>query len=507
MDLSTIKQVLFPIILFSLSYAFGQYQCNDDPLRQIYPNQNMCLLLNNIPVELQNLPYGVYPNTDLYNTDRFNYNKRFNVFPHAIFIPDTYAQVIYVVSILKQYNLPFALRSGGHCFGPGSLSSGYVIDLRNFNAIIPDVANQQVFIGAGARLGNVVETLGALDFAIPTGTCPSVGITGLALAGGIGFLTRQLGLTCDSILNITLLTADLQIIQVNKTTNPDLFWAMCGAGSGSFGIVLDMTFQMYYLPQVSALQLTFNWDAKKIFTIFRAWQHWITMLPDSISTEFQFANTNGQSKVVISALKTGAEQFNEWKAVFNKFDPSILFTTGSYTDAASIFAVTPTPPFIKAKSKFLFKPLCKPGIAVVIDFFDALNNSSTDFNISFTFGAAGGKSAQGDTAYFARHAFEYFFMFIRWNFQQESEGALSLMNELYDAISRYVSPFSYANLVDFDISVNYLIAYYGNKINRLIRVKNAYDPLNLFTWRQAIPLSFTSPIAQKIKAKYCQLSS
>ena len=134
------------------------YVCSDDPLLQIYPNQNMCALLSTIPAALQNLDYVMYPNCDVYNTNRFNYNKRFNLFPTAIIVPQTQAQVQYVFQVLIENNLPFAVRSGGHCYGPGSLSSGYIIDLRNFNTITPDIGNNTVTIGAGCHLGEVISS-------------------------------------------------------------------------------------------------------------------------------------------------------------------------------------------------------------------------------------------------------------------------------------------------------------------------------------------------------------
>ena len=118
-----------------------------------------CTLWSSIPPELQNLPYGVYPDTPGYNIERFNYNKRFNVHPKAIFNPRTYHEAVYVLSSLKEYRLDFAVRSGGHCFEPGSLSNDYILDLGEFNAIIPSIEKEEVFIGAGARLQDVINTL------------------------------------------------------------------------------------------------------------------------------------------------------------------------------------------------------------------------------------------------------------------------------------------------------------------------------------------------------------
>src|SRR5581483_10938998 len=116
----------------------------------------------------------------------------------------------------------------------------------------------------GTHLGGVIQELGRIGYAIPTGTCPSVGVTGLALGGGIGFLTRKYGLTCDAIRCLTMVNADGEIIQVDKVDHPELFWAMCGAGGGSFGIVLDFTFKMFYVPKVQLLKLSWEWEPKLV---------------------------------------------------------------------------------------------------------------------------------------------------------------------------------------------------------------------------------------------------
>jgi FAD/FMN-containing dehydrogenase len=500
--------VILAIVIDQTLYGFYncQYQCSTDPLQQIYPNQNMCQLLNGIPVELQNLPYVMYPNCDIYNTNRFGYNKRFNVFPYGIIVPDRVDQVTYVLQILKKYNLPFAVRSGGHCYGPGSLSLGYIIDLRNFNSIIPDIPNQRAYIGAGCRLGQVIETLGALNYAIPTGTCPSVGITGLALGGGIGFLARAYGLTCDAIVSITLMTADGTIIEVNQQNHPNLFWALRGAGATAFGIALGFTFKMEYIPVVSFLTLTWAWDPKRIPAIFNAWQQWITTLPDTITTELDFRYTNGQSQVSVEALKVGTEPFTEWQAPFGHLNPIVKLYQGNYLGAVDLFASTYTMPFSKVKSKFLMAPLAEAGIKIVINFFSQLQETACNHLVFFSFGSTyGGAISRGDTAYFPRHAFASLYQFIYWQYEYQSDGSLNLIRQAYRDIAPYTSEYSYANLVDYDLGANYLHAYYGNHIRRLIHVKNIYDPTNVFTWNQAIPLEYTlqSNLSENIQQKYC----
>ena len=117
--------VLFLIIniwstsLLDAACMCSTYTCTTDPLMQFYPNQNMCALLNTIPPALQNLSYAIYPNCDAYNTNRFDYNKRFNEFPTAIITPQTQSDLQYVFQAITHNNLPFAVRWAAIAMGQG----------------------------------------------------------------------------------------------------------------------------------------------------------------------------------------------------------------------------------------------------------------------------------------------------------------------------------------------------------------------------------------------------
>ncbi len=499
--------MLLVLVNTSLFGMTGCYPCNTDPLMQIYPNQNQCALLNSIPPALQGLSYVLYPNCDVYNTYRFNYNKRFNVFPTAIIMPETQTELQYAFQVLTSNNLPFVVRSGGHCYGPGSLTSGYIIDLRNFNEIIPNTSNNTVTIGAGCHLGDVISALGAINYAIPTGTCPSVGVSGLALGGGIGLLGRAYGLTTDSIISMTVLTADGTIIEVTQNTYPDLFWALRGAGANAFGIVLNFTFTMYYIPTVSLLKLSWAWNPAQAAQIFDAWQQWFPTQSKNITSELVFVYKNGQVTLKLSALKVGAAPFTEWQSTFKSFNPTVSLYQGTYLGAADIFASNYTQPFSKVKSKFLFSPLSAAGIAKVIDIMNQLANNPCPYLLFLEFGGgSGGAVAQGDTSYYPRTAYASLFEFIYWQYEFQQEGALNLIRQSYNALAPYTSPFSYANLVDYDLGASYLYAYYGSNIDRLLQIKNKYDPNNIFTWRQGIPLEYVpqSLLNQAIQQKYCK---
>lgn len=449
-----------------------------------------------VPPELQNLSYGIYPTSVQYNTARFNHNKRFNIFPQAIFTPTQYSEVAYVLGILKQRHLHFSVRSGAHCHEPGSLSSGYVIDLRNFNSIIPDTANNEVFIGAGCILSDVINTLGQLDYAIPTGTCPSVGATGLTLGGGIGLLGPAYGLTCDSVKSITLLTADLNIIEVNEANYPDLFWALRGGGNGSYGIVLGITFTMYYIPEVSFYELIWEWDAEKIIPIMEKWQTWVKTLPDSVSSVLGVRHPNHICAmpdeapplvIRVFGLKVGSEPFTEWENAFQCLNPQVNIFQGRYVDISKYWATESPLPFNKSKSRILMEPVTKKVMKQVDQFFRKLESHDADFLVYFNFEAFGGKIAENETAFFPRDAFGWWYQTYYWQNEDETQQILSLSRDFYAKIPKEVSNYCYANIVDYDLGKRYLQAYYGDHVDQLICIKNIYDPTNLFHWKQSIP--------------------
>jgi hypothetical protein len=448
-----------------------------------------------IPPELQCLPYAVYPDSLEYNTERLNFNKRFVYFPKAIFFPTNNKEIQYVLSVLKRYGLAFAIRSGRHCMEPGSLSSDYIIDLSKFK-VIKILNDNSVFIGAGAQLGDVLARLGRLNFAIPTGTCPTVGISGLAGGGGIGLLVRQFGLTCDSVVSITLLNADAQIIEVDAHHYADLFWALRGGGNGSYGIVLGWTFLMYHIPKATFYELMWEWDPNIIAPIMNAWQAWVQGLSPQISSVLAIRHSNQLCAepdkspplvIRIFGLKIGDEPFKEWENAFKTLNPEVKLFRGGYGELSRYWAKESTLPFNKCKSRILREPVGDNTISLVTQFFNELEGQDPEALIYFEFEAFGGAVPRGHTAFFPRKAFGWWLQAYYWAEQEQNSEILALSRKFYSEIPNDVSEFCYANIVDYDLGPTYLYKYYGDHVQPLIDIKRKYDPTDLFSWRQGIP--------------------
>lgn len=450
-------------------------------------NQNAFKLLDAIPLELQNLPYATYPNDPAYNTFRFNFNKRFNVFPKAIIAPRTFEEAQYVFNALKVNALDFSIRSGGHCFEPGSLSSEYIFDLNNFNSIIPDIPSERVYIGSGCLLNNVIATLGAIGYAIPTGTCPTVCVTGLTLGGGIGLLVRSFGLTCDSVVSITLLTAKGEVIEVSENNYPDLFWALRGGGNGSYGIVLGWTFKMHAVPVCSFYELAWDFDKEKAYCIIRTWQKWVAKLPSTINSSIRLEYREGTIVIRIIGLKIGSDPFTEWKKAFSKCNPRIRIEQGSYLSTVPLWSSQPSLPFNKSKSKILLEPISKKVTKDIVRYLESLNQNKQNLRIFLNFDAFGGNLFRFESAFPFRKAFGWWYFAAYWPYQTQDALAKGLIDEIYNEVSPHVSKYSYANATDYDLGRKYLKAYYNQNVNRLIEIKNKYDPENCFKWKQSIP--------------------
>ena len=150
-----------------------------------------------------------------------------------------------VVSLACETGLELAVRSGGHSVAGHSVSDGgIVLDLSAMKALEIDVEQRIAWAETGLTAGEYTSATGAHGLATGFGDTGSVGIGGITLGGGVGYLTRKYGLTLDSLLAADIVTADGQLLRVNATNHPDLFWAIRGGG-GNFGVATRFKFQLH----------------------------------------------------------------------------------------------------------------------------------------------------------------------------------------------------------------------------------------------------------------------
>ena len=158
--------------------------------------------------------------------------------------------VVRVVNLARESGLELAVRSGGHSTAGHSVSEGgIVLDLSNMKDLQIDLESRTAWAETGLTAGEVTTALGAHGLAVGFGDTGSVGIGGITLGGGVGYLVRKYGLTIDSLLAAEVVTADGQIRHVDEHTHPDLFWAIRGGG-GNFGVVTRFKFRLHEVPTV-----------------------------------------------------------------------------------------------------------------------------------------------------------------------------------------------------------------------------------------------------------------
>ncbi|AJF97037.1 Fad-linked oxidase domain protein [Pandoravirus inopinatum] len=247
-----------------------------------------------------------YPWDDAYNTERLIYNKRVNVFPQAIVYAHGAEDIRRVLAWTLDHGVPFSVRSGGHSPEGYSMTTGVVIDMSRMDSLLVSPDASEVAIGAGALIGPTYLRLqtgdtGAKDtrghgpggLIVPMGTCANVGIAGLTQGGGVGFLMRRWGLTCDNLVAAEVVLADGRLVRADADgPNADLFWALRGAGGGNFGIVTRFVYRAHRLRWVILFEVAFAWD--DAVTVADAWQRWAPTAPDRLTSQLTFEPAAGR---------------------------------------------------------------------------------------------------------------------------------------------------------------------------------------------------------------------
>jgi FAD/FMN-containing dehydrogenase len=420
------------------------------------------------------------------------------------------------LAFARQFGLPLAPRAGGHSFAGYSTTTGLVVDVTQMNTVKIDALAGRAVIGAGARLIDVYATLAQVGVALPAGSCPTVGIAGLTLGGGVGVLGRKFGLTCDNLLAAEVVLADGRVLTCDATHDPDLFWALRGGGGGNFGVVTSFSFQVH--PVNTLVVFTLNWAWSSAMDVVDAWQHWAPQAPDELwsnclllASSNQHANpiarVNGVYVGGVAPLETLLDhlvgQIGVAPTSRYVFEDSLLDTmlveAGCYGHPVSechlpsqnaqgqVPRVT-----AGARSDYFTNLLPRQGISALVSAISQRQTSSTlgDGGIGLdAYGGSINRVAADATAFVHRSAL--FSAQYSANFSvSDPENVIAAnhtwLNDIWQAMRPYASGASYQNYIDPELS-DWQQAYYGANLARLRRVKATYDPGALFHFAQSIP--------------------
>lgn len=497
----------------------------------------------------------IFPWDVQYGNSRFNVNHRFNVLPLMIVVATTEKHVIKALRFSNKYKIEISLRGGRHCAENFSLSSGMIIDQGQRQCVQVDAKNRTMIVQPGVLIGpTIAELWNKYRLFVPSGLCSSVALNGLVLGGGMGFSQRQYGLTCDSLLEVSVVLANgggggscgggggagggsggsssggsgsgghgsrsrsRQVVASNKE-NTDLFWALRGAGNGNFGIVTSLKFQLYPVENVTVIELTFAFCQLK--KVWRTFQRLAYKLPREITLELnvatQTSNDPGAAAVAAATMTTATvaaaatattttaarplpklsiigQSFATAKDTRKILSPLLTLCqehkieSMTYPDAARSFgAGLSRLPFYKNKNAFINTTRWPSTAIETIG--RAFSSSDAPPDSVLELDAMGGAIkdvAPTGTAFVARD--QKYWMLLQTNWSQETSAArhVGWITDLYQRLSPHFSGLVYANQPDVAIK-DYLTAYYGQNVPRLIQVKTAVDPTNVFKFQQSIP--------------------
>jgi FAD/FMN-containing dehydrogenase len=226
----------------------------------------------------------IQPGDPTYDEIRKVYNGMHDRRPAVIVLAAGVADVIATVRFAREYDLVLAVRGGGHSApGFGTCEGGLVLDLRRMRGIRVDPGLRTVRAEGGCTLGDVNHATYAFGLATPFGIASTTGIAGLTLGGGIGYLTRRCGLSCDNLLSADVVTADGAFITCSAEREEDLFWAIRGGG-GNFGVVTSFEFRLHPVADILGGPIFFPLDGD----VVRSYRDFILDAPEELGALFAF---------------------------------------------------------------------------------------------------------------------------------------------------------------------------------------------------------------------------
>jgi FAD/FMN-containing dehydrogenase len=438
----------------------------------------------------------VQPGDEIYDEARKVYNGMIDRHPRLIARCADAADVIAAVDFARENGLPIAVRGGGHNgAGLGVVDDGLVIDLSLMNSVRVDPSASTVRVEGGATSGDVDHATHPFGLAVPFGIVSTTGVAGLTLGGGTGYLTRKYGLTLDNLLEADVVLADGSFVTVSATEHPDLFWALRGGG-GNFGVVTSFVFRAHPVSTVYAGPIF--WDATHAKAVMQAYRDYLPEAPEELG--------------IFVGLKTVPSMDPFPREGWGKRACAII---GAYNGPASdgekalapILETVPAPifnwmsemPFPAIQG--LFDPFFPKGLQWYWrgDFVNELPDEAIDAHIAqaarapselslmhlYPIDGAVHRVGKEETAFSYRES--------RWSMviagidpDPANKGAVSAWaKEYWETLHPYSAGGAYVNFL-MEEGQERVQATYRDNYDRLVAIKNEYDPTNLFRVNQNI---------------------
>ncbi|MEU6221938.1 FAD-binding oxidoreductase [Streptomyces sp. NPDC047022] len=452
----------------------------------------------------------VRPGDHAWPTAHQLYNTRFDSLkPAAVAYVAHADDVRTVMAYAKAHGVKVSIRNGGHSYAGWSSGDGrLIIDVGKLNQI--RAGGGEAVVGAGSKLIDVYRALTAKGVTIPAGSCPTVGVSGLTLGGGHGVVSRAYGLTCDSLTQATLITADGKQVVANATQNKDLFWALRGAGNGNFGVVTELRFKTHPAPQAVSAYLTWPWA--KAADVLRAWQEWGPTQPDEIWSSCHLENGGGTPTVSVAAFSLGTygelqNAVDRLAAKVGAHARSVSLKRHTYEGAMEAYAGCSSFPTAAqchlpgstpgrspqgalgretyaARSDFFDRSIPDAGIQTLLKQVAAVRGGAG--SVAFTaLGGAVNRVSPTSTAFVHRRSRMLAQYIASWGAGSSGTAAQAWLTSAHTSMQSYASGAAYQNYTDPTLT-NWRKAYYGDAATRLAQLKHQYDPNGFFTFPQSL---------------------
>ena len=400
----------------------------------------------------------------------------------------------------RESGTPIAVRSGGHNYAGYSTGPGLVINLGQMRDIEVDDADGTVKAQPGARNTMIYAGLEPHGVAISAGRCPTVAVGGLVLGGGIGFSSRKLGLTCDHLTEAEVVTAAGELVRASESENPDLFWALRGGGGGNFGVSTSFTFTTKPVSDVGLYDLAWDWrDAEAVFAAF---QELFTSAPNEFSARLGVGRPGGEgAKPGELSLNALGQYFGPVAELRELLAPALaagrvrkqLIARRTFWQAKEhFFHNTPVDGFA-VNSAYLDEPLAGAGLEALLRAVESWPGSSNPDGAGAAVFASGGaiNEVPADaTAFVHRDKFALLATETSWtpaDSHKTIDANLTWLRDLRESLAPSASGSAYQNFIARD-QPDWQRAYYGSNLERLVEVKNQFDPEDVFSFEQSIPL-------------------
>ncbi len=439
---------------------------------------------------------ALVPGSAGYDETRSIWNAMVDRKPAAIVDCRSESDVVHAVDFARQHGVLLSICGAGHNIaGNAVCDGGLMISFRKMTAVEVDPSTRRVTVQPGATLGDVDGATQEHALAVPTGINSTTGIAGLTLGGGIGWLGRKHGLTIDSLRSARVVLADGSVVTASESENADLFWGLRGGG-GNFGVVTSFEFEAYPLgPEVlSGLIVHPFADAA---SVLRAYRDFLADAPDEVTVwcvlrkapplPFLPPEVHGTEVVVLAAMYAG--DMGDGEAAL-----APLRAIG--TPIADVIGPHPFAGWQQA-----FDPLLAPGarnywkthdfhglsdelIDTVLEYVTKLPDAQSEVFFAHL-GGAQGRIPDGATAYQGRSAAYLMNVHGRWSDAAEDESCIRWCRDLFGATAPFATGEAYVNFMTEE-EAERVSAAYGASYERLVELKNRYDPTNLFRMNQNV---------------------